>query len=339
MSHMIPVEPEQVGAAWLSEVTGASVNKIVGFERIGTGQMSRNFRLELEGELATVVIKVPASDLGVRALGAGSYQREVYFYRQFAPAIPSGIAQCHHAAISSDGTEFVLVLDDLAPATQGDQLAGSSIDDAERSLRNLARIHAAWWDNDELSRHRDGLPASDRNALDAIYTLALNQFIEHYSERLQPGTVDVLAAMRGYVAKWSGDDAGPATVTHGDYRLDNLMYSDAGVIAVDWQTANVGPPGRDVAYFLGNSLSSTDRRASRTELLAAYRDELGASGVDYGTDDLELAVAKGAWLGPLITVIGAFAATRTDRGDEMFITMADRCADQITQLDSRSHLS
>lgn len=50
-------------------------------------------------------------------------------------------------------------------------------------------------------------------------------------------------------------------------------------------------------------------------------------------------MAKGAWLGPLITVIGAFAATRTDRGDEMFITMADRCADQITQLDSRSHLS
>ena len=70
---------------------------------------------------------------------------------------------------------------------------------------------------------------------------------------------------------------------HGDYRLDNLMFStteDDDVVAVDWQTMIVGPPTRDVAYFLGTSLDVDDRRAAEEQLVASYHRALVARGVD-----------------------------------------------------------
>ena len=62
----------------------------------------------------------------------------------------------------------------------------------------------------------------------------------------------------------------PFAVLHGDYRLDNLLFDPDGadVVAVDWQTLAVGPPARDLAYFLGTSLTVDDRRAAERELVA-----------------------------------------------------------------------
>ena len=87
-------------------------------------------------------------------------------------------------------------------------------------------------------------------------------------------------------------------------------------------------------YFLGNSLLVADRRANETALLEHYVAELAGRGVDYALDDLWADYARGAWLGPLVTVVGSFVATRTDRGDEMFIAMADRAAAQLSDAGS-----
>ena len=73
------------------------------------------------------------------------------------------------------------------------------------------------------------------------------------------------------------------TVVHGDYRLDNLMFSpDGAVVALDWQTATVGSPTRDLAYFLETSLDVELRRRHEQALLAVYADALVAGGVDRG---------------------------------------------------------
>ena len=46
-------------------------------------------------------------------------------------------------------------------------------------------------------------------------------------------------------------DQGPATIVHGDYRLDNCMVDDAGnVIAVlDWELCTLGDPLADLGYI------------------------------------------------------------------------------------------
>lgn len=97
---------------------------------------------------------------------------------------------------------------------------------------------------------------------------------------------------------------------------------------VDWQTLTVGLPARDLAYFLGTSLTTADRRAHEHELVAACHRALTGGGVTgYSLaqclDDYRFGFPQG----PLITVLGCAYGTPTERGDEMFLAMATRaCA-------------
>ena len=334
----IITEPEQASPEWLSAALGCTVAEVTGFERIGTGQMSRNYRLDLEDSGPTsVVIKVPASDLVMKKTAARAYQREVYFYSRLAERMSDACAPCLHHAISANGNDFVLVLADLAPATQGDQLRGCSIDDAKRALENLAIIHAAGWNDPDLLGEEE-LAREDATETDLIVSVALDEFLERLGNRLAPRTVPVLEAFRGRAGRWGDRVDAPLTILHGDYRLDNLLFGADGIRAVDWQTASFGPPGRDVAYFLGNSITIEDRRRHEDELLGHYRAALAARAIDHGADELRDGYARGSWLGPLVTMVGALVATKTERGDEMFIAMADRAAAQIIDNDAIAFL-
>jgi aminoglycoside phosphotransferase (APT) family kinase protein len=49
--------------------------------------------------------------------------------------------------------------------------------------------------------------------------------------------------------------SGPATIVHGDYRLDNTMYADdrPEVVAIfDWEMATIGDPLADLGYLLSH---------------------------------------------------------------------------------------
>ena len=81
----------------------------------------------------------------------------------------------------------------------------------------------------------------------------------------------------------------PFAVIHGDYRLDNLMFppDGDGVVALDWQTVGVGPPARDIAYFLGTSLERAGPagRTRRCSSAATTRRCASAGSCDYDLDD------------------------------------------------------
>ena len=62
---------------------------------------------------------------------------------------------------------------------------------------------------------------------------------------------------------------------------------------------------------------------------------LVAHGVDaYSPEECWDDYRTGLFQGPLITVLGAMYATRTERGDEMFVTMTDRCCRAIRDADA-----
>lgn len=131
----------------------------------------------------------------------------------------------------------------------------------------------------------------------------------------------------------------PFAVVHGDYRLDNLMFApdDADVVAVDWQTLAVAPPARDLAYFLGTSLSTDDRRAREHDLVTSYHAAIVARGIhDYGADRCFDDYRLGQLQGPMITAIGAAYATaqRSEGADGMFLAMARRACTAIRDLRS-----
>ena len=332
----IVTEPAEVTADWLSEVLEVHVEEITAHEAIGTGQMSRNFRFEFIADgPESAVLKVPAEDRAMRELASQVYEREVVFYTDFAATLPCRAPHCYFAAIAESGGDFTLVLEDLAPAQQGDQIAGCTPTQASLALKNLALLHGPAWNSSALAAH-PALEPQDYSMLNDIYPLAHNQFMERYRSRLAEHTAEVLEAFVPHAVAWLDETHSPFTLTHADYRLDNLLFSAEQVAAVDWQTIRLGSPGQDVAYFLGNSLPVESRREHEDGLLNEYLEGLRECGVnDYDLDHLKADCTVGAWSGPYTAVLGAFAATETERGDEMFIAMADRSAAQI--LDHGGH--
>ena len=72
--------------------------------------------------------------------------------------------------------------------------------------------------------------------------------------------------------------SGPETLTHGDYRLDNLLFPPDGgrVGVVDWQTLGIGPAVGDASYFLDRLDAGKDSEVSVIE--AAHATEVLLAG-------------------------------------------------------------
>ena len=93
------------------------------YEEVGFGQMSNSYRLFLEcdgsgDQPGTVIAKLPSHDEGSRAAGQGMqiYRVEINFYREFAANLPIRTPHCYFAEIAPNDVDFVLLLEDLAPA-------------------------------------------------------------------------------------------------------------------------------------------------------------------------------------------------------------------------------
>src|SRR5829696_6300350 len=120
-----------ITAEWLGSVLGADGLEMIGVEAIGTGQMSKVYRVSYRrprGERESVAVKLAATDQNSRDVGVnlGAYLREITFYRELRDRIGGNgtLAECHLA--THDPTEgwFTLVLEDIEDGVQGDQIAG-----------------------------------------------------------------------------------------------------------------------------------------------------------------------------------------------------------------------
>ncbi len=327
-------EPALMSPAWLTaaladafpgcEVTGST------WTPVGTGLMARSFRLRLEGTECpdSIVAKVPSEDATTRELGARAYTREVGFYEDVATTMRGRIPACHHADISETGSEFVLLLEDIDPARQGDQIDGCSLADARRAIGNLARLHGSTWGRED---EHPWLGDDSRESLALYMQMAMEAFAPRFVELVEPQAMDVFWAFAAGADVWQEHEPSTRAVLHGDYRLDNLLFSTTHdwVAAVDWQTMTYASPARDLAYFLGNSLTTDDRRTHEQDLIDHYLATLGEMGVEHEPAVLHAELVHGAFQGPLVTALGAFTATRTERSEAMFAAMANRCAAQI----------
>jgi hypothetical protein len=336
--------PQELTRAWLGELLGATVESFEA-RSIGTGQMSESTRVSIayaEGSgagPASVILKTASADAASRATGVslGAYEREVRFYRELAGRLGGPLAHCRLALIDGDGS-FTIVLEDLAPAEPGDQLAGCEIERARLAMRGLAELHAPVFGDPELG----ATPwLNQPNPLtQALLAQLLPGFLERYQGRVAPEHEEVCRRFVASLDGWSADRVRPPLgLVHGDYRLDNMLFgapaSARRFTVVDWQTVGWGPAMTDAAYFLGSALEPGERRANERELLREYHAGLLAAGVrGFDWERCWLEYRRQVFLGILMTVAPAMIVERTARGDEMFLTILARCAQQIIDLDA-----
>ncbi len=114
-----------------------------------------------------------------------------------------------------------------------------------------------------------------------VMSQACEAYMERHADDVAPEDGETLRRACTVIERWQLAEASPFSVIHGDYRLDNPLFDPATgeATAVDWQTAAIGPPLRDVAYFLGTSMRSEDRAAHEESLVRTYHAALLQSGL------------------------------------------------------------
>ena len=335
--------PQQLTAEWLAAALGSGPIESLALTGIGTGQMSESTRVDIEytGEPAgpaSVVLKTASTDQTSRAtgVGLGIYDREVRFYRELAPRIGGPLADCHFAAIAGDGS-FTIVLEDLAPATQGDQIAGCGVEQARLAMRSLAQLHAPVFADPQLG----ATPWLNQGTVltQALVTQLLEGFVERHGGRVSDAHLEVCRRFVASMDGWTQELRPPLGLVHGDYRLDNMLFGEPDAprafAVVDWQTVGWGQAMTDASYFIGGSLTLEDRRAHERELLRDYHEALQEHGVrGFSWEECWEGYRRQAFLGVLMTVAPAMIVQRTERGDEMFLVTLARYAQQVLDLDA-----
>lgn len=332
---MILKTADDVTAEWLSEVLGEPVGSFT-TAPVGTGQMGDAFRLTTDSG-RSAVLKVAAADETSRATGLALriFEVEVCFYLQLAQRLRVSTPACFHGDVEVDTGWFTLLLQDMAPAVQGDQLDGCDADQAELALVELARLHASGWEDSELAALRwlnRTTPESAAFTAGLVGSL-FPGFLERYDDRLTPRQVEICTALMARLPDYLADRSGPMTVVHGDYRLDNLLFDGDRVTVVDWQTATWGPPMVDTSYFLACAFAEPAERAAHEErLVRIYHAELGVP--SYSWDDCWRDYRRMTFGTLVMAIASSMLVERTERGDRMFLCSVDRACAQIDHLDA-----
>ncbi len=330
---------ELLDADWLTQaLAGAgSAGRVVAFlsEPIGDGKIGSNHRLFLEWSPpgsgpATVVTKMPSSDPASRAtgVGLGIYARETRFYRELAAGAGARAPECHLALVDEATGEFVLLLEDLAPSVQGDQLSGCTRAEAASALEELARLHASHWNKPVPEFVPPGLPCNAEQ-IQVLYCAIVGAFAERYRDRLSEEVLSTVRRFGEEMPAWGRlASRGPSTLLHGDYRLDNLLFGNGRVAVVDWQMVASGPAASDTSYFLGAGMLPADRRRHEVELLKGYHSRLTSLGgaADWSFEECLAGYRVNSLGGIIMAVVASTMVGAGERSDEMFCVMAERHA-------------
>lgn len=349
VGQAIPASPEDVTADWLSEVLSRADRAVrvqaVEVSPIGTGQTGATYRVAVRyaggrGDLPdSFVVKLPAQEDAVRDRVALSYRSEHAFYSGVADTVEVPLPRCYHCALADDGAEFALLLADMAPAEQGDQIRGCTLEEARLAVAALAGLHGPrWCDPAWLSFAGTVMPKADEataRGLGDITRLAAQTTLDRLGPRMDPADAATVLESADLIAAWLLGAPERFSLLHGDYRLDNLLFNPARtrVTVVDWQTLAVGLPARDLAYFIATSLAPDDRALYERELVEIYHRALEGHGVrDYDAQTCWRDYCFGMLQVPLITTLGFAFSAATERGDDMVLAMLARGSRAIREL-------
>ena len=215
-------------------------------ERIRGGHSNETFYLTRGGE-QYVLRRPPLGPLLPTAHDVGREYRVLSALADTNVPVPHPILFCDNAGVI--GAPFylmervpgVVIRAKLPPAFAADEAARAAL--GETLIDALADLHAVDWQ--EVGLGDFGKPQG-----------YLDRQLRRWTGQLDASRTRPLPDLDA-VTEWLRDhlpESPPATIVHGDYRLDNLIYAPeppARVLAiVDWEMATIGDPLADLGYLL-----------------------------------------------------------------------------------------
>jgi aminoglycoside/choline kinase family phosphotransferase len=322
------------------------------YEPVGTGQMSESLRVLLTYSEPcdlphTMIAKFESASEFSRAASQATrtYEVETAFYQFLRDRVDVNAPQCFHVQYDHDADSFFLLLEDFAPCRQGDQITGCTPHEAEVAVRQLAGLHGPVWNDTSLlkmawlNRHTP----ERRIETHALFAQLYPMFVDRYRDRLFAETQEIGEQFVTKSERYFTFILPHFTATHGDFRLDNLLFMEQNnslqVGVVDFQTAAVGCGPSDLSYFIGSALPPEQRREHENHLVHEYVTALRTYNVVTSFDDIWDLYCRYTLGGYIMAVIASVLVKQTDRGDEMFLAMANRHAQHALDLDTLSYLT
>lgn len=244
----------------------------------------------------------------VKREGAREVERALRFHRAVGLRATGSAAALLGGLVDRENETGVLLLEDVAPAQQGDVLAGCTDRQALAAVRSLARVHAVSRDAagadhaDDAPRWEPSVTTADewesRLAAAAarfpqVLTSSLVERLHGLSRMVEPA----VESLRRSAACW----------IHGDAHLDNVLFRpDGTAVLLDWSGAATGPAAVDLARLLTEGVNAGARSELATDLISAYAKELDAGGATALIGDPWEALSDG--LAPLVHAAIGWAA-------------------------------
>jgi aminoglycoside phosphotransferase (APT) family kinase protein len=328
--------------AWFAEnVPGAQLP--LSFERISGGHSNLTYGVRDTGSGRWALRRPP---LGKRLGSAHDMGREHRVVSALAPSavpVPPVVGLCEDENVN--GVPFYVMEFVDGPILRGLAEASAFPDEAdrraigERVVDTLVAIHAV--DPDEA-----GLGELGRK--EDYVARQLHRWQGQW-EKSKTRELPAIDAVHERLAARIPEQ-GPATIVHGDYRLDNMILTPDGEVAavVDWELCTLGDPLADVgllmvywpeageeAVALGQPATLAPGFPTREELKARYAERSGRD-----LSQLDFFVALGYWKLAIILegVYARYAAGgygKVDPGIEEFARLVERLADAAEQAERR----
>ncbi|MBL6690949.1 MAG: phosphotransferase [Pseudomonadales bacterium] len=268
---------------------------------------------------ASLVLKIPTTTKN-RILGQtmGLYEKEIRFYRDLQPVLDirtpkhycsaldeaddpdvilerlqgmnklpiiviRGIMALASWFVSGHPRKYALFIEDLSDYRIGDQAKGCSDEDVRNIVTTKGLLHGQYWGSEELREMSWIAPYSVTSRITQMrYLSSVGRYLKEEGSTLSDKQRDMLGWLKAEGAKLTECfDEGPATLLHGDVRLDNICFDDSSgeVLLFDWQTLLRGPGASDLAYFISATLPVEASEDEVNELIDLYHASLAEQGV------------------------------------------------------------
>jgi hypothetical protein len=245
-----------------------------------TGFLSQTFHATRNGDPRKYILKVGSDHPVARTFSRHirSFRREILAYQLLRPLGGKYVPRCMLSASVPDGSDGLLLLQEINPARSGDQVQGLSFKELSTVAKSIGAVHARFWNSTQLHKSK-ALPLHHYNRAHETRKHA-QAFFKHCGclltkkdvKRIQHFLPSVTQALRQTKKR-------PITLVHGDLRADNLLFVRSKVFIVDWQIAARGLGAFDLARVIGGSSARPLTARDQQKLVGVWHQTLRQGGV------------------------------------------------------------
>ena len=207
-----------------------------------------------------------------------AFQREVLAYQLLKPLGGKYVPRCIASASVPDGSDGIILLQEIFPCRTGDQIQGLSFRELSSVARSIGSVHARFWNSNQIRKIK-ALPLHHYNRAheagkhtQTFLRDCRSLLTKKEVKRIQHFLPTIVHALRQAKKR-------PITLVHGDLRADNLLLFRSKVFIVDWQIAARGLGAFDLARVIGGSSARTLTLRDQHKLISIWQKTLRQRGV------------------------------------------------------------